>query len=74
VTAPTVVRDKFLGALEQTVNSGGALLSGVFKLLFLFPAIACVFLTELLVQAEAVAFKAPQVIQLPIPFPKKAER
>lgn len=74
MTAPTVVRDKFLTALEQTVNSGGQFIGGLFKLAFLFPAIAFVFCTEVLVRLEAIAFKAPQVLQLPIPFPKKAAR
>lgn len=74
MTAPTVVRDRFLEALEQTVNASGEFVSGAFKLVFLGPAILCVFLTELLMRAEAVAFEAPKVVQLPIQFPRKASR
>jgi len=71
MTPPNEVRDLFLTALEQTVNAGGQCITGAFKLLFLFPAIACVFLAEVLVRLEALAFRVPKALQLPIPFPGK---
>ena len=62
MTHPREVLGRFLFILEHTVQAAGQTLSGLFDLLFYFPAIVGVLLVEVLIQSHSWLSKAPQLI------------